>query len=152
MVLILNELGNILLIARSCHYDTAFSFCVRYFSMIAAIPSLPVKDLMVSLQFYKEKLGFQLVKFEKTSASLRHGGVDLHLLEKSESTVMYCGFYVVNINTHLPNVLNVKQLGDIGKLRLNGQGELRFSMRDPDGNTIELIEQAIIGNENTLCT
>ncbi|WP_054708680.1 VOC family protein [Bacillus sp. JCM 19041] len=110
--------------------------------MIAAIPSLPVKDLMVSLQFYKDKLGFQLVEFEKTCASLRHEGVDLRLLEKSEGTVMYCGFYVVNIHRHLPDVLNVKQLGDIGKLRLNGQGELRFSMRDPDGNTIELIEQA----------
>lgn len=109
--------------------------------MIGAIPSLPVSNLKLSVQFYINRLGFQLTKSNQSSVSLQNGEVDLFLMEKKEVTVMYCGFYVHNLKDHLPEVLSIKELSDIGKLSIDKQGGLFFKMKDPDGNIIEIIEQ-----------
>ncbi|GAF11966.1 hypothetical protein JCM19046_675 [Bacillus sp. JCM 19046] len=109
--------------------------------MIGAIPSLPVSNLKSSVQFYTNRLGFQLIQSNQTSVSLQNGEVDLFLIEKKEIPIMYCGFYVNNLKDHLPEVVSIKELSDIGKLSINKQGGLYFKMRDPDGNIIEIIEQ-----------
>jgi catechol 2,3-dioxygenase-like lactoylglutathione lyase family enzyme len=50
------------------------------------IPALPVRDAARAVEFYRERLGFQVVHHDGGFAVVRRGGAELHLWEASDDS------------------------------------------------------------------
>ncbi|MFB4213151.1 hypothetical protein ACE1TH_14770 [Shouchella sp. JSM 1781072] len=48
----------------------------------------------------------------------------------------------------MPKDCSLKQLKSIGKLAINQLGELSFTLKDPDGNTLEMIETPVNSHDS----
>ncbi|UTR05878.1 hypothetical protein MM326_17630 [Alkalihalobacillus sp. LMS6] len=116
--------------------------------MIQAVPSLPITDLSLSLLFYEEQFGFKVIRRTETFLVLQKGQVYLRLYKMHIHAPMYCGFFVSNIHEHMPKDCSLKQLKSIGKLAINQLGELSFTLKDPDGNTLEMIETPVNSHDS----
>jgi catechol 2,3-dioxygenase-like lactoylglutathione lyase family enzyme len=54
--------------------------------MLQAIPALPVRNIVQSLDFYRDKLGFSIVHQEEGFAVLECNNVQIHLWEASDES------------------------------------------------------------------
>ena len=55
-------------------------------TLTQAIPALPVRDAARAAEFYRDRLGFEVVHHDGGFAVLRRGGAEVHLWEASDES------------------------------------------------------------------
>lgn len=95
--------------------------------------------------FYEDVLGFDVI--DKDDALLvRYGNLELEVRLTEDPDLIYD----VGVIFHVPHVRNLHRrldqrgIPDLGDLIDDASGPVRFSVRDPDGNTLHFVQKAVV--------
>ena len=130
--------------------------------MLRSIPALPVKDIRLSAEFYRDKLGFTLVHQETQFAIVRRDVAEIHLWAAFDETwrtrgggsspvVSGAESFIAGTASCRVEVEGVDELyqevNKQGILEANAQprdqwwGAREFHVKDPDNNLVTFFER-----------
>ena len=110
--------------------------------LLSIVPQLPSLSLAKDIEFYKNYLGFQLVKAYPGFAILRHEQLELHLWHCDNKMIpenSSCYVRVENIDA-LYSELKKTDVSMRSPLQLQEWGCREFIIADPSGNLVRFGE------------
>ena len=110
---------------------------------LTARPNLLVSDVLASVAFYRDKLGFAVegeLADRPSFALVRRQGVEIGLLQEYGATPLGCTVYVRGVRA-LHDQWKADGLKIVDPLIELPWGILRFLIEDPDGNSIAICER-----------
>jgi catechol 2,3-dioxygenase-like lactoylglutathione lyase family enzyme len=111
-----------------------------------AIPLLPAPNVRDSVDFYGESLGFEEVFVDDDYASVRRGGVEIHLWQCDDRYIAEntsCRIEVDGIETLYAEYQTAGVIHPTGALEMKSTGCREFSAVDDSGNLLVFAERPL---------